>query len=108
MKLLFVDQSESKLHCIDLLDQLLADKDDPRYKQAAELTLEGIMGIAKAWNIDQEKLLALLRSQIFSGNIPGAIKVIKGGVPDQRIKTWVPVTGALLAVAGAWYIRSII
>lgn len=106
MDILFTDQTPEKQYCIDLLDQLEADKDHSRYQEACQSTLDKIMKAAQSWRVDHKRLQALLRSQIWSGNVPGAIKVIKGGIPDRRVKPWAIITGTLLLIAGAWYVRS--
>lgn len=104
-----IDQSEDKQYCLDLLEQLELDSDDPRYNVAAEIVLSKIMGKAKHWNVDATKLQALLRSQLFSGYIQGASKIISEVIPDRRVNLRGPYTVAAAAIEAAiLYIRSII
>jgi hypothetical protein len=105
MGLFRVDQSKSKQYCLDLLDQLQADQDHPRFSDAARMVLEKIMKEAEGWHVDTQKLKRLLTSMLLSGNIRGATKIISGAVPDVRTQKWVPIAGLALLSAAAWYLR---
>ena len=41
---------------------------------------------SKFWQIDTPKLMALLRSQVYSGNAKGAMRVIEDNIPERRLK----------------------
>jgi len=47
--------------------------------------LEEVRRISRDWNVDDDKLMALLRSQVLSGNNKGALKIIDI-IPDRRMK----------------------
>ena len=63
--------------------------------------------LCKELPVDQDKLMALLKSQIMSGNIRGAVKVVQG-TQDQKFNNWgkllvapimVPINLVLMALA---------
>ena len=49
--------------------------------------LAGLRNVCTGIHCDHDKLHTLLKSQIMSGNIQGAVKVVNG-TPDQKFNNW--------------------
>lgn len=106
MGILRDDLSASKKYCLDLLEQLEADKNHPRYGDSARIVLGKIMLQAQNWDVDQTKLEPLLKSMLLSQNIRGASRFLQTAIPDKQFKRW-PLYATLGALGIiAWYVRN--
>jgi hypothetical protein len=76
-----------KQKCCDLIDEMEQNLgvvvDRPRMKQLEEW--------AREFPVSHHKLMALLKSQLMSGNKPTAKRLIKESIPDVRLAWWVQV-----------------
>jgi hypothetical protein len=81
---LFVNQRESKDQAIAAIETLRDHKDPTELERQACYDLVRIN--SRGWGVDPDKLMSLVRSQVLSGNHRGAIKVIEGAIPDERMK----------------------
>jgi hypothetical protein len=88
MGLIYIDQKLDKAACVHHLKclQIAIRGRDLLDKGVADECFAHIKRVTADWQVDQGKLFALLGSQVYSGNIPGAIKVIEGAIPDRRMR----------------------
>jgi hypothetical protein len=88
--MIYIDQRGGKALVVTWLEEIrdICQKEhDPDKLTAATATLmAAISRTASKWNVDLDKLMALVTSQVHSGNVAGAIKLIKSVIPDRRMK----------------------
>ena len=87
MGLFSTDLRGAKQQCCDLIDEMNEQcgviADSKRMRQLEAVT--------EPFPVDRLKLMILLKSQIMSGNKPGAKEVIMAYVPDVKYAWWVQV-----------------
>lgn len=84
MGLFFTDQSADKDAVRKAIQRMDGLSDLDKIEERSKETLDAIEGIVTNWNVDTRKFMALLRSQILSGNIKGALKIVDI-VPPRRV-----------------------
>ena len=98
---LFVSQRESKDRAINAIETLQKYMEENEYVTPPDLETAACFDLiqqnSRGWGVDQGKLDALMRSQIFSGNFRGAIKVIESAIPDERMRLFPGIVIAIIA-----------
>jgi len=100
MASIYIDQSAGKRDVISLLSEIRevcqVERDPDKLSETTDPMLAQIKVIASGWNVDPEKLMSLVTSQVHSGNVAGAIKLIKSAIPDRRLKLLPAIIGGFL------------
>ncbi len=94
---IWIDQAKGKIECIELLKALgkkpsLVDVNS---------CLHRIGRISRDWNINTDKYIMLIRSQVLSGNTAAAIVITNLHIKNRRMKT-LPLVASSIAL---WPIR---
>lgn len=88
MGLFFIDQSDSKdavrglIRDIHTLSQ--RDSDPDKLSEQSKVVLDRIEALVVPWNVDTLKFMNLLKSQIYSGNTKGALRLVDI-IPPRRV-----------------------
>ena len=80
---IWIDQAKGKGECLDLLKAL---GESPSLVDV-NACLHRIHRISRDWNINTDKYIALIRSQVLCGNVAAAIKITNLNISNQRMKT---------------------
>lgn len=80
---IWIDQAKGKIECIELLKAL----DERPSLVGVNACLHRIHRISRDWNINTDKYIMLIRSQVLSGNTAAAIEITNLHIKNQRMKT---------------------
>jgi hypothetical protein len=89
MGYIYVDQKDSKDAVRNIVNHIHSysqeERDIDRLSEYSAEKLQQVADLIQDWNVDPGKFMALLRSQVLSGNNKGAQRII-GIIPDRRMR----------------------